>query len=180
MDPRRRRRLGRGTRRPRRQAHRPAVLRVPARTVLAAVGPRAGDAGASGQLDTGHAVLTAAVPLADDGGLVLTGGLSLSAQPWLDDHRVLGTAILPGTGFVELALRAAREAGCATIGELTLHAPSPSHRPAESASRSASAAPTRPASARCRSTPSPKRATEAGSTTPPACSHPTPGPHTST
>ncbi|MET9108518.1 SDR family NAD(P)-dependent oxidoreductase, partial [Streptomyces zhihengii] len=85
--------------------------------------PRAGDAGASGQLDTGHAVLTAAVPLADDGGLVLTGGLSLSAQPWLDDHRVLGTAILPGTGFVELALRAAREAGCDTIGELTLHAP---------------------------------------------------------
>ncbi|MFD4764542.1 SDR family NAD(P)-dependent oxidoreductase, partial [Streptomyces sp. NPDC058439] len=82
-----------------------------------------GDAGVADGLNTGHAVLAAAVPLADDGGLVLPGSLSLSAQPWLDDHQVLGAAILPGTGFVELALRAAREAGCGEIRELTLQAP---------------------------------------------------------
>ncbi|MFD9545582.1 SDR family NAD(P)-dependent oxidoreductase, partial [Streptomyces sp. NPDC060022] len=84
---------------------------------------RPASAGAPGGLNTGHAVLTAAVPLAEDGGLVLTGTLSLSAQPWLGDHQVLGAAILPGTGFIELALRAAREAGCGAIRELTLQAP---------------------------------------------------------
>ena len=53
----------------------------------------------------------------------MTGRLSLDAQPWLADHAVFGSAILPGTGFVELALAAAEEAGCEAIEELTLEAP---------------------------------------------------------
>ena len=41
-------------------------------------------------------------------GLTLTGRLSLATHPWLADHAVAGTVVLPGTAFVELALRAGR------------------------------------------------------------------------
>jgi NADPH:quinone reductase-like Zn-dependent oxidoreductase/aryl carrier-like protein len=36
--------------------------------------------------------------------------ISLAAMPWLGDHRILGYALFPGTGFLELALAAARRA----------------------------------------------------------------------
>ncbi|MEU8481524.1 SDR family NAD(P)-dependent oxidoreductase [Streptomyces hygroscopicus] len=65
----------------------------------------------------------AAVELPGDGGLVLTGRLSLSSHPWLADHTVLGNALFPGTAFLELAAHAGREAGCALLEELTLEAP---------------------------------------------------------
>ncbi|MFD0591736.1 polyketide synthase dehydratase domain-containing protein [Catellatospora coxensis] len=54
---------------------------------------------------------------------MLAGRLSPATQPWLNDHAVMGAVLLPGTAFVELALRAAREAGCPRIEELTLVAP---------------------------------------------------------
>ncbi len=63
------------------------------------------------------------VSLPDSGGLVLTGRLSVEAQPWLADHVVLGRALLPGTGLVELALAAGDAAGSAALEELTLAAP---------------------------------------------------------
>ncbi|WP_221353562.1 type I polyketide synthase [Streptomyces beigongshangae] len=79
---------------------------------------------AAAGLDTvEHPLLTAMVGLPDTGGAVLTGRLSLDSHPWLADHDVLGTLLLPGTGLVELALQAARETGCATVEELTLAAP---------------------------------------------------------
>ncbi|MFE6337694.1 SDR family NAD(P)-dependent oxidoreductase [Streptomyces sp. NPDC057798] len=70
-----------------------------------------------------HPLLGAAVSLAADGGLVLTGRLSLRTHPWLADHAVTGTVLFPGTGFVELAIRAGDEVGCGHLTELTLHAP---------------------------------------------------------
>ena len=42
---------------------------------------------------------------------LLTGKLSLKTHPWLADHAVMGAALLPGTAFVELALRAGEQAG---------------------------------------------------------------------
>ncbi|MCZ0976101.1 polyketide synthase dehydratase domain-containing protein [Streptomyces albulus] len=36
----------------------------------------------------------------------------LRTHPWLADHAVQGRALLPGTAFVELAVRAGDEAGC--------------------------------------------------------------------
>ncbi|MFJ6769990.1 type I polyketide synthase, partial [Kitasatospora sp. NPDC091257] len=81
------------------------------------------DVTGAGLLRTEHPLLTAAVPLADGEGALLTGRLSLAAQPWLADHAVRGTAILPGTGFVELALRAGREVGCTALRELMVEAP---------------------------------------------------------
>ncbi|MGW2279754.1 SDR family NAD(P)-dependent oxidoreductase [Streptomyces sp. NPDC001770] len=82
-----------------------------------------GDADGLGQQTTGHPLLPAATELPDTQGVVLTGRLSLSSHPWLGDHTVHGTVLLPGTAFVEMALRAAAQTGCGTVGELTLHAP---------------------------------------------------------
>ncbi|MFG2848997.1 polyketide synthase dehydratase domain-containing protein, partial [Kitasatospora sp. NPDC048296] len=53
----------------------------------------------------------------------LTGRLSLTTHPWLADHAVNGTVILPGTAFVELALQAGEQVGHELVEELTLHAP---------------------------------------------------------
>ena len=47
----------------------------------------------------------------------------LATHPWLADHAVGGTVLLPGTAFLELALRAAEQAGAETVEELTLQAP---------------------------------------------------------
>ncbi|MFD0395974.1 hypothetical protein ACFQ3Z_43435 [Streptomyces nogalater] len=38
---------------------------------------------------------------------MLTGKLSRRTHPWLADHTVYGSVLLPGTGLVELAARAA-------------------------------------------------------------------------
>nr|WP_317441277.1 type I polyketide synthase [Streptomyces collinus] len=70
-----------------------------------------------------HPLLGAAVAVPDSGAVVLTGRLSVRDQPWLGDHDVLGSVLLPGTGLVELALRAAREVDCDRVEELTLTSP---------------------------------------------------------
>ncbi|MFI5611166.1 type I polyketide synthase [Amycolatopsis sp. NPDC051903] len=77
----------------------------------------------AGQLDAGHPLLGAVVATADTGGVVLTGKLSLRAQPWLGDHVVQGATLFPGTAFVELAVRAGDEVNCARLDELTLAVP---------------------------------------------------------
>ncbi|KAB1971859.1 polyketide synthase dehydratase domain-containing protein, partial [Streptomyces triticiradicis] len=71
----------------------------------------------------GHPLLHSVVALADGDGVVLTGRLSLRTQPWLADHVVHGQVLFPGTGFVELALRAGDELGLQQIEELTMAAP---------------------------------------------------------
>nr|WP_281354449.1 SDR family NAD(P)-dependent oxidoreductase [Amycolatopsis pithecellobii] len=76
-----------------------------------------------GQVRTGHPVLDAAIPHADGRGIVLTGGLSVSRQPWLADHRVFDTVLVPGTAVADLVLEGGRHAGCARLAELTLEAP---------------------------------------------------------
>ncbi|MEV4503455.1 SDR family NAD(P)-dependent oxidoreductase [Streptomyces klenkii] len=86
-------------------------------------GAPAGDVRAAGMDSADHPFLGAAVELPDAGGHLLTGLLSLQAQPWLADHAVLGTVLLPGTAFVELAAHAAAETGCDLVEELTLQAP---------------------------------------------------------
>ncbi|MFI2646036.1 type I polyketide synthase, partial [Streptomyces sp. NPDC018610] len=71
----------------------------------------------------GHPLLGAAVELPDGTGAVLTGRLSLRTHPWLADHAVAGSVLLPGTAFVELAVRAGDQVGCDVVEELTLQAP---------------------------------------------------------
>ncbi len=81
------------------------------------------DAGSIGQEDPEHPLLGATLEDPRGQGLTLTGRLSLQTHPWLKDHAVAETVLLPGTAFLELALRAARQAQCETIEELTLEAP---------------------------------------------------------
>ncbi|WP_461012522.1 SDR family NAD(P)-dependent oxidoreductase, partial [Streptomyces capparidis] len=83
----------------------------------------ASDVGGAGLAATEHPLLSAAVSLAAGDGVVLTGRLSARTHPWLADHAVAGTVLLPGTGFVELAVRAGDEVGCPHLRELTLQAP---------------------------------------------------------
>ncbi|GAB1814540.1 type I polyketide synthase [Mycobacterium sp. MUNTM1] len=83
----------------------------------------AADASGLGLGASEHPLLSAVVELPSSGGVVLTGRLSPSLQGWLTDHAVSGTAVFPGAGFVELAIRAGDEVGCSTVDELTLQAP---------------------------------------------------------
>ncbi|MCK9896147.1 type I polyketide synthase, partial [Frankia sp. AgB32] len=79
---------------------------------------------AAGLGSADHPLLGAAVRLAgSDGELLFTGRLSLSTHPWLADHAVAGTVLLPGTAFLDLALHVGDQAGRAGVEELTLHTP---------------------------------------------------------
>jgi len=82
-----------------------------------------GDVALVGQVPTEHGLLGAAVRRADDDGWILTGRLSLKDQPWFADHAVMGVVLLPGTGFIELALAAGRQVGAELIEELAFEAP---------------------------------------------------------
>ncbi|QLH26664.1 SDR family NAD(P)-dependent oxidoreductase [Streptomyces sp. Rer75] len=82
-----------------------------------------GDASGLGLDPSDHPLLAAATHPAGADSAVLTGRLALDTQPWLADHAVLGSVLLPGTAFVELALAAGREFGCARLAELTLETP---------------------------------------------------------
>ena len=84
---------------------------------------RTGDVRSAGLGSAGHPLLGAAVELAGSGGLLFTGRLSVSSHPWLADHVVLGSVVVPGTALLELVLRAADEVGCDRVEELTLAAP---------------------------------------------------------
>ncbi|MEU0486432.1 type I polyketide synthase, partial [Streptosporangium sp. NPDC006013] len=86
-------------------------------------GSGAGNVAAAGLAATDHPLLGAAVGLADSDGVVLTGRLSLSSQPWLADHVVAGSVVVPGSAFVELAVRAGDQVGCEVVEELILDAP---------------------------------------------------------
>ncbi|GLW59517.1 hypothetical protein Kpho01_75270 [Kitasatospora phosalacinea] len=86
-------------------------------------GPDRSDAAGLGLRATGHPLLGTAVDLAAGGGAVLTGRLSTSAQPWLADHAVHGTVLLPGAALVDLAVRLGDQVDCPQVEELTLEAP---------------------------------------------------------
>ncbi len=90
---------------------------------LGSSGGGAADPTAIGQAPAEHPLLAATIedPAAD--GLTFTGRLSLATHPWIADHAVGGTVLLPGTAFVEMALRAGAELDCQTLEELTLQAP---------------------------------------------------------
>nr|WSX18684.1 SDR family NAD(P)-dependent oxidoreductase [Streptomyces tubercidicus] len=102
----------------------------------------AGDLGSAGLVSAHHPLLGAAVSLAgsadgtdsaegmdsvyctaDGGAVVFTGRVSVTAQPWLAEHVVSGSVLLPGTAFLELAVRAGDQVGCGQVEELTLQAP---------------------------------------------------------
>ncbi|MFS8201158.1 type I polyketide synthase [Streptomyces sp. CWNU-52B] len=83
----------------------------------------AGDTAALGLRPADHPLLGAALRTADADTLVLTGRLSRTAQPWLADHGIGDSVLLPGTAMVDIALHAGDHVECGHLAELTLHAP---------------------------------------------------------
>ncbi|MEU5760035.1 type I polyketide synthase [Nocardia sp. NPDC047648] len=81
------------------------------------------DVRSSGLDDVDHPLLGAAVWLPDSRGVVATGRLSLSSHPWLADHMIGGTVLLPGTAFAELALYLGAMTGNPRLAELVVTAP---------------------------------------------------------
>ncbi|MCO1582774.1 type I polyketide synthase, partial [Crossiella sp. SN42] len=79
-----------------------------------------GDVGAAGLIPAEHPLLGAAIGLATGGGQVFTGRLSTRSHPWLAEHAVLGTTLVPGTALLELVLAAS---GGGQVRELTFETP---------------------------------------------------------
>ncbi|MFI1126942.1 type I polyketide synthase [Streptomyces hygroscopicus] len=86
-----------------------------------ATGPS--DVAAAGLAPADHPLLGAVLTAVDGDRTVLTGRLSPRSPAWLADHAVGGTALMPGTAYVEVALRAGDEVGCSGIEELTVERP---------------------------------------------------------
>ncbi|WP_042390242.1 type I polyketide synthase, partial [Streptacidiphilus melanogenes] len=86
-------------------------------------GTSTGDPASLGLAAPGHPLLGASIELPHWDGLVFTARLSVQTHPWLADHAVMGSVLLPGTAFVELAIRTGDQVGCSVLEELTLEAP---------------------------------------------------------
>ncbi|WP_455432233.1 SDR family NAD(P)-dependent oxidoreductase [Streptomyces violascens] len=82
-----------------------------------------GDVTGAGLLPAEHPLLGASLTVADSGEVVLTGRLSLHTHPWLVDHVMGGSVLFPGTGFLELAMRAGDQVGCDRVEDLVLMTP---------------------------------------------------------
>ena len=80
------------------------------------------DLGSAGLDAVQHPLLGASSPM-PGGEHLFTGRVGRAEQPWLADHAVFDTVLVPGTGQLELALVAARAVGSAGVAELTLEAP---------------------------------------------------------
>jgi acyl transferase domain-containing protein/thioesterase domain-containing protein/acyl carrier protein len=81
------------------------------------------DMASAGQAPADHPLLSATVSLAGSDAILFTGRLSLQTHPWLADHAMMGTVLLPGTAFLELALHAGRRVDCNDVQELVLEVP---------------------------------------------------------
>ncbi|MFF1716732.1 amino acid adenylation domain-containing protein [Streptomyces sp. NPDC058268] len=86
-------------------------------------GTTGADLASAGLTTAGHRWLTAVATLPGEEGHLLSGRLSLRTQPWLADHAVFGATLVPGTGFLDMALAAARVVGAARVHQLALARP---------------------------------------------------------
>ncbi|MFC8158653.1 beta-ketoacyl synthase N-terminal-like domain-containing protein [Streptomyces cinereoruber] len=86
-------------------------------------GTVATDVASAGLVASEHPLLGAVVTLADSDQVVFTGRISLRTHPWLADHTISGTTLLPGTAFTDLALHAAGHTDTPTLEDLTLESP---------------------------------------------------------
>jgi pimaricinolide synthase PimS1 len=82
-----------------------------------------GDLAAAGLGAIDHPLLSTGQLLAGADEWLFTGSVSRAAHPWVSDHVVLDTVVLPATAFVEIALAAGEMVGCETVAELTFEAP---------------------------------------------------------
>ncbi|MGW8358623.1 SDR family NAD(P)-dependent oxidoreductase [Streptomyces wedmorensis] len=86
-------------------------------------GHGAGDPSVLGLAGVDHPLLGARAEIPATGGVLFTSRWSLWSQPWLADHSAADMALVPGTAFVDLAMRAGDEVGCGLLSELVIEAP---------------------------------------------------------
>ncbi|WP_206538993.1 SDR family NAD(P)-dependent oxidoreductase [Nocardiopsis lucentensis] len=82
-----------------------------------------GDVSSFGAAEAEHPLLGAGIELPETGGTVYTARIGADSRPWLADHGLMGTTLLPATAFVDLVLWAGARVGCGHVDELTLQAP---------------------------------------------------------
>jgi acyl transferase domain-containing protein/acyl carrier protein len=90
---------------------------------LEAASGEGSDVSSVGQTPTAHPLLGAAIALAESDAWLLTGRISLQSHPWFADHVVGDMVLVPGTTFVEIALRAGEEVECDLLQDLVFEAP---------------------------------------------------------
>ncbi|MFJ4659051.1 SDR family NAD(P)-dependent oxidoreductase, partial [Nocardia sp. NPDC088792] len=71
----------------------------------------------------GRGLVSTVVPVPGSDTTIFSSRVSLQSAPWLADHAVNGVVVFPGTGFVELAFRAADVADGGALAELVVHTP---------------------------------------------------------
>lgn len=88
------------------------------------------DPTAFGMRATDHPIL-GAVGERDDGGRLYSGTLDSANQPWIVDHQVSDTVVIPGAALLECVARAGIEVGCGYIREMVITEPLivPDHQP---------------------------------------------------
>ncbi|MEU8775882.1 type I polyketide synthase [Streptomyces sp. NPDC048606] len=70
-----------------------------------------------------HPLLSTTVEFADREDALFTSRISVGGHPWLTDHTIGTTVLVPATGFLELAVAAGDHLGFTRVEELTLEAP---------------------------------------------------------
>jgi mycoketide-CoA synthase len=70
-----------------------------------------------------HPLLSAGIRAPGEDGVLLFGQLSTQTQPWLADHAVGETVLVPGAALVEMAAYAGGLAGAGRVDELTFQVP---------------------------------------------------------
>ncbi|AHH16330.1 polyketide synthase [Nocardia nova SH22a] len=78
----------------------------------------AGDARRLGVRPAGHPLLAGAVEISASDATLFVGQLTLADHPWLADHAVGETVIVPGAAYVDIALWIGAELGWPTLAEL--------------------------------------------------------------
>ncbi|WP_345463107.1 type I polyketide synthase, partial [Actinoallomurus oryzae] len=73
-----------------------------------------------GQSTADHPLLAAGIKMPNSGGHLFTGRISTRTHPWLTEHAINNTTVLPGTAFIDLAAYAGTHTGTPHIQELTL------------------------------------------------------------
>uniref|UniRef100_UPI002483ADE8 type I polyketide synthase n=1 Tax=Saccharopolyspora phatthalungensis TaxID=664693 RepID=UPI002483ADE8 len=83
----------------------------------------AGDVTEVGLQPVEHPLLRAEVELPESDGWVFSGRISLESHPWLADHEVFDTVVVPGATWVEAVAAAGGRVGANHLVELVLETP---------------------------------------------------------
>ena len=86
-------------------------------------GMSAADVASAGLSAPEHPLLGAVVEHPGTGEVVFTDRWSLQTYEWLADHAVFGSAVVPATAYMDLALWVGGTVGCAAVEELSLEVP---------------------------------------------------------